>query len=228
HAEYRSQRSAQHRAFKCDWNERRPRMEGLAANIDRVIDNGNPVLKRIPADHPQQSANQADKRHAVMVRSYRLGGFFNREWRIRVHFPIARFKRGLGSMHKVGGVFEFSHQSVDRFGRHIYSFTFDCGNSVRSSEIEIAGINLINRKNSNTKKPMVPTRVMMSHLVHQYIPHELGRKSRFRLSTTITKRSSHIPVCTIVDTRNNIQGVERTLLNQSDCGAMMLQKISTK
>src|SRR5690348_6761828 len=109
-----------------------------------------------------------------------------------------------------------------------YSFTFDCGSSVRSSEIEIAGMNRINRKKSNTKKPMVPISVIMSHFVHQYIPQELGRKSRLRLSTTITKRSSHIPVCTIVDTRNNIQGVERTLLNQSDCGAMMLQKISTK
>src|SRR5215468_5043663 len=158
-----------------------------------------------------------------MVRANGFSGLFQWIRRVGIHFAITRVECALGCVHQVGGVIEFRHDSVNRFRLH--SFTFDCGSSARISKIEIAGMNLMNRKNNNVKKPMVPSRVMMSHLVGQYMPQELGIKSRCRLITTITKRSSHIPHWMTQETRNRPSGDERTLLNHSDCGVMMLQRI---
>src|SRR5258708_2399077 len=113
---------------------------------------------------------------------------------------------------------ELRHHSVDsriHFGRGAHCFTFACGSRVRISKTEIEGMTRMKKKNSIVNRPMVPIKIIRSHLVYQYMPQELGRKSRCRLVTTITKRSSHIPVLTTSDTRNNCQGVERTLFSHS-------------
>src|SRR5258708_31377296 len=47
HAENRSQRSAEHRAFKRHRNKRRPPVERLAAHIEGIIHGRNPELKRV-------------------------------------------------------------------------------------------------------------------------------------------------------------------------------------
>jgi hypothetical protein len=40
--------------------------------------------------------------------------------------------------------------------------------------MEMAGISRIKIKKSRVKNPMVPMKIIMSHLVNQYMPHELG------------------------------------------------------
>src|SRR5689334_19722803 len=94
--------------------------------------------------------------------------------------------------------------------------------------MEIIGRNRTKRKNIIVKKPIVPMYVIQSHFVPKYIPHDEGRKSRCRLVTTITKRSSHMPTLTTIATRKRPSVLVRTRLIHSHCGVMMLQKISVQ
>src|SRR4029079_11320039 len=99
---------------------------------------------------------------------------------------------------------------------------------VRISKIEIIGTNRTNRKMSDANMPSVPTKVAQSHTVPAYAPHEDGRKSRLRLVTTITKRSSHMPVFTMSEIRKRSGMFVRTFLNHSVCGMTPLQKMSVQ
>src|SRR6476619_1221908 len=107
-------------------------------------------------------------------------------------------------------------------------FTFASGTSARISKIEIIGSTRMNRKNSITNSPMVPKNVIQSHRVGQYIPQDDGRKSRCRLVTTMTKRSSHMPTLTTMATAKRPSVLVRTRRNHSHCGVMMLQKMSVQ
>ena len=49
---------------------------------------------------------------------------------------------------------------------------------------------------------MVPRKVDMSQNVRWYMPHDDGRKSRCRLVTMMTKRSSHMPTLTTIEMTN--------------------------
>ena len=60
------------------------------------------------------------------------------------------------------------------------------------------------------------------------MPHDDGRKSRSRLVTTITKRSSHMPTLTTIAITNSMIGLVRTLPDHRNCGETMLQKISAQ
>ena len=84
----------------------------------------------------------------------------------------------------------------------------------------------MNRNMSARKSPIVPTNVAQSQIVGKYIPQDEGRKSRWRLVTTMTNRSSHIPIDTTTAIPNSTGGLVRTRLNQRSCGATMLQSIS--
>jgi len=75
---------------------------------------------------------------------------------------------------------------------------------VRISKIEIIGSTRMKRKSSVVKKPSVPMNVIQSHCVPQYMPHDDGTKSRCRLVTTITKRSSHMPTETMIEIANSM------------------------
>ena len=44
----------------------------------------------------------------------------------------------------------------------------------------------------------------------------------------ITNRSSHMPTSTTISEQNSGTGLLRTFLNQSNCGATMLQAISSQ
>ena len=77
------------------------------------------------------------------------------------------------------------------------------GNSVLTSNIEIIGRKRTNRKINVKKNPIVPTNIDQSKIVGEYIAHEDGRKSRCRLVTIMTKRSSHIPTLTTSEIINN-------------------------
>src|SRR5438045_7913559 len=53
-------------------------------------------------------------------------------------------------------------------------------------------------------------------------------KSRCRLVTTMTNRSSHMPTFTMTAMAKSTIGLVRTRLNQSACGTTMLQKMSAQ
>ena len=57
------------------------------------------------------------------------------------------------------------------------------------------------------------------------MPHAEGRKSRLRLVTTMTKRSSHMPTFTTSAMQNSSGMFVRTFLNHSVCGMTPLQKM---
>ena len=73
---------------------------------------------------------------------------------------------------------------------------------------------------------MVPKKVAQSQNVAEYMPQAEGMKSRVRLTTTITKRSSHMPVFTTIESKNRSTVLVRILWNHSNCGTMMLHRMS--
>src|SRR5687767_5172060 len=78
------------------------------------------------------------------------------------------------------------------------------------------------------KKPIVPINIDQSNTVGEYIAHELGRKSRFKLVTIITNRSSHIPIETTIEIMNSQNGLSRNRLNHSNWIDNPLHKISSQ
>ena len=56
------------------------------------------------------------------------------------------------------------------------------------------GRNLTKRKMSVKKNPIVPKYIDQSNIDGEYIAHEDGRKSRWRLVTMMTNRSNHIQI----------------------------------
>ena len=55
------------------------------------------------------------------------------------------------------------------------------------------------RNMSEKKRPSEPTKKDQSHFVGVYMSHDDGRKSRWRLVTMMTKRSSHMPMFTMIE-----------------------------
>src|SRR5262245_41224702 len=110
----------------------------------------------------------------------------------------------------------------------VASSTFASGRIVRISKIEIIGRNRRNRNSSATNMPIVPIYVPQSQMVGRYMPHDDGRKSRCRLVTTMTKRSSHIPTLTTSETTKSTGALSRTRLNHNTCGPTTLHRISAQ
>ena len=62
----------------------------------------------------------------------------------------------------------------------------------------------MNRNRSEEEEPdRADERCAQSQTVGAYMPQEDGRKSRCRLVTTITKRSSHMPTLTTIAIANS-------------------------
>src|ERR1022692_485047 len=99
---------------------------------------------------------------------------------------------------------------------------------MRISAIEIIGSKRTNRNSSVRNNPIEPTKVITSHLVGVYIPHDDGRKSRCRLVTTMMKRSSHMPTPTISDIIHKATALARNRLDHNIWGARALQAISVQ
>ena len=99
---------------------------------------------------------------------------------------------------------------------------------VRISKMEIIGRNRRNRNNSVRNRPIVPRKVDQSQNVGAYMPQDEGRKSRCRLSTMMTKRSSHMPTLTTSAMMKSSGTLVRTRLNQSICGMTTLHRISAQ
>src|SRR5581483_6559901 len=94
--------------------------------------------------------------------------------------------------------------------------------SPRISDIAIAGRYRTNTKINATNSPIVPAKVDQSQMVGRYMPQDDGRKSRCRLTTTITKRSSHMPRFTTSETTKSTSALRRSRRDQRNCGAAML------
>src|SRR5437016_4144331 len=151
--------------------------------------------------------------------------------RVGVDFPVSGLVHPPRRLHHLRGAFELRHQAPDgrggRLGPHACSSrTSAPGTMVRISKMEMTGMKRMNRKKSVKKRPRVPTYVDQSQKVGWYMPHDEGRKSRCRLVTTITKRSSHMPTLTNMATMNRPTTPVRTILIQMNWGATMLQTTS--
>src|SRR5580658_4681228 len=103
------------------------------------------------------------------------------------------------------------------------------GSIMRISFMGIMGRKRTNNRNRNVNNPSVPTNVMKSHFVARYVPQDDGKKSRYRLVTTMTKRSNHMPVFTTIEMKN-MNGIDvRSLRDHSVVsGIARLQVISTQ
>src|SRR5215471_4527031 len=94
--------------------------------------------------------------------------------------------------------------------------------------MEIIGRKRRNRNSSARNRPMVPANVEMSHLVGANMPQDDGRKSRLRLTTMMTNRSSHMPTLMTIEITHSARGFTRVFLNHNSCGIAMLQRISNQ
>src|SRR5215213_7123151 len=90
------------------------------------------------------------------------------------------------------------------------------------------GRNRTNRKISEKKNPSVPMNIDQSMIVGEYIAHEDGRKSRFKLVTMMTNLSSHMPTLTTSEIMNSQNGLSRKRLNQSSWIDMPLHRINSQ
>src|SRR5262245_34009089 len=68
--------------------------------------------------------------------------------------------------------------------------------------------------------------VDQSQNVGWYIPHDDGRKSRCRLVTMMTNRSSHMPTLMISDRMKSPTTLVRTRFSHNNCGMITLQRRS--
>src|SRR5439155_18285025 len=125
-------------------------------------------------------------------------------------------------------VFKLGHQSVNRSIMAHNFPSFLSAISSRTSEMEIIGRKRTNRNSSDKNKPMLPKSVAQSQKVGKYICQLEGRKSRCKLVTTMTKRSTHIPRFTDRAMKNRTTGLVRTPFDQSACGTTTLRKIKVQ
>src|ERR1035438_2962022 len=207
---------------------RRPAIERTSADVDGEANDRDVILQQESSQTADDAAGEHDERQLVPVQVQRVGEAVDGEWRERVELAVPLLARRPGGLDQRGGVVEFGHQTVDALGHPRSSLTLACGSKVRTSKMEIMGNKRINRKNRNRNKPMVPAKVNTSQRVAWKIPQEEGRKSCARLDTMIMKRSSHMPTSTTIDETNSNAGFVRTRLIQRNCGAMMLQLISSQ
>src|SRR5215216_6423206 len=125
----------------------------------------------------------------------RLRERLNRVGRVGVHAPVALFVSAVGGRHHVARIVELGHHAVRRQARRLShaalsSLISASGTSVRISKIEITGRNLRKRSIRKKKNPIVPKNIVKSKMVGEYMPHDEGRKSRWRLIGMMMKRSS--------------------------------------
>src|SRR5262249_19917739 len=223
-----------------DRNKRRPAIEGFAADVDRIIDHFHPVLHEEPTHGADNSSNQDDDRQSRAAKADRFSQFLDRKRRIAVNLSITGLIGLARGRDELARTIELGHDAVDlwvwftffhmtyRTYRTYASSTSASGRIVRISKIEIIGRKRINRNSNAKKNPIVPMNIAQSHWLGEYMPHDDGRKSRWRLVTTMTKRSSHIPILTNTEINHRNKTFPRIFLNHRNCGVRPLQRISAQ
>ena len=89
HAQDRGQRRAQNRAFEGDGNERRPAVQRLSSDVQRIRHRRHPELQQVSAQASHDAADQDDQWQLRVVEADGFVQFFDRQRRVRVHAPIA-------------------------------------------------------------------------------------------------------------------------------------------
>ena len=92
-----------------------------------------------------------------------------------------------------------------------------------TSLMAMTGSSRVKRRKRVKKSPKEPSRMATSTRLGVYIVQELGRKSRCRLETTMTKRSNHIPTFTRIETVSSTGMLRRRRRTQSSWGMATLQ-----
>ena len=218
--------ATENRALEGDRNERRPAVQRLAADVQRVGDRRHPVLQQVAAEAADDAADQHDQRQPGVVRRRALRAALRSETASRR--PSAgspRDRRG-ASPRRARSDRRTRPSGRRRRRRRRCASHAPAGPrppsppaaSSRISKIEIIGRKRRNRNSSVRNRPIVPTKVDQSQNVGWYMPHDDGRKSRCRLVTMMTNRSSHMPTLTISEMTNSDGTLVRTRLNHSTCG----------
>src|SRR5205807_1912794 len=112
HAEDGGEGRDQDRAFEGDRDPGRPRVERLAADVDRIADHVRVPAHEETGDAADDAADQNDGGHAGRLHPHRFMQTVNREGREGVHFRvagIARRFRGSGQIRRRG---EFGDDTV--------------------------------------------------------------------------------------------------------------------
>src|SRR5439155_649648 len=163
-------------------NEGGPAVEGLAPDVHRVLDDRRPVLEAVPRHQPRDTAEEHQQRQARMVEAEGLGQRLERVGREGVDLAVARLVDLAGGGDDLCRVAEFGHEAVEAGLRHrLPSCGSAPGRIVLISKIEMAGKKRTKRKSRVTNRPRVPMKADQSKNVPLYIPHDEGRKSRWRL-----------------------------------------------
>src|SRR5262245_42708462 len=79
HAEHGGQRCAENRALEGHRNKRRPTVQRLSADVERIRDRRHPVLQEVSGNAANQSADEHDLRQFGVVEADRFVQFLNRQ-----------------------------------------------------------------------------------------------------------------------------------------------------
>src|SRR5262249_1102043 len=93
---------------------------------------------------------------------------------------------------------------------------------------EIIGSKRMKRNVINMNWPIVPKNKPKSQRVGEYKVQDDGRKSRLKLTTIITKRSSHIPTLIDIEMPNSQYTLVRIGRIQSSCGMRIFVRMSSQ
>src|SRR5665213_2515309 len=229
HSDDRGERGGKNRQFKRDGNEHRPTVERASADVHRITHDVRIPFHEITAESAANSGDQNDQRHEGFFLAEILRQAFHGKGRERVHFSEAVFVGGFRGDEDFFVVGKFRHQAVNVFVRVHDNFPSRFSATIlRVSEMAIIGKKRTNKIISVKNNPTLPASVAQSQNVGRYIPQADGVKSRCKLTTTMTKRSTHIPALMPSATKNSASGCVRTRRIQSSCGIKTLRSISAQ
>src|SRR6266852_7638932 len=73
HAEYGGERGAEHGELEGDGNKGGPTVERAPANVERIGEDGYPILEEKAAEAAGQATDQGDQRHVVALQAEGFG-----------------------------------------------------------------------------------------------------------------------------------------------------------
>src|SRR5262249_818221 len=157
HGEDRGEGGEEDRALEGRHDERGNAVVGLAADVQREVDDGAPVAEREAGEAAEDSAAEDEGRQLAVMDVERLGERLDRVRRIGVD-PREALLAGLPRrLDEVLRALELGHQAVELRSGHSASSIFASGRIARISKIEIIGSRRMKRKSSARKRPIVPT-----------------------------------------------------------------------
>src|SRR5207245_10008337 len=111
HTENRGERRPENGQLKGDGNESGPAIERTAANVQRVGDRRDPVLKAKSSDAPRQAAEKRNRRHQVALEAEGFRKTFDREGSIGIETGVTRLADFLHGMKEFFRSAELTHHT---------------------------------------------------------------------------------------------------------------------